>query len=175
MKATTRILAVLLVAIMMIGIFAGCTPAVTNPTTTQGKPADGTTAGDKPLEPKTLKCMVMATSYDQFDFQRFIDGETNIYPAFMEMLKEKNLTIEWQVIQNDQYDVALQTTLADPDNMPDYIWLEAGRQSLATEAATNGLFLDIQTILEYSDGTASGWHEETPTYFAPLRLPPRQV
>ena len=166
MKATTRILAVLLVAIMMIGIFAGCTPADTNPTTTQGKPADGTTAGDKPLEPKTLKCMIMATSYDQFDFQRFIDGETNIYPAFMEMLKEKNLTIEWQVIQNDQYDVALQTTLADPDNMPDYIWLEAGRQSLATEAATNGLFLDIQTILEYSDGTASGWHEENPTYFA---------
>ena len=168
MKATLKVLALLLVAVMMIGMFAGCQQPT--PPTTTAKPNEGTNGNDgtteKTLEPKTLKCMVIATSYDNFDFQRFIDGETNIYPFFMEQLKEKNLTIEWQLIQNDQFDVALQTTLADPDTMPDYIWLDGGNQSLATACATQGLFLDIQTILEYSDGTASGWHKENPAYFA---------
>lgn len=168
MKATLKVLALLLIAVMMIGMFAGCQQPT--PPTTTAKPNEGTNGPDgtteKTLEPKTLTLMVDASSYDSFDFQRFVDGETNIYPWFMEKLKEKNLTIKFELIQHDQYDVALQTTLADPDTMPDYIWLDGGRQSLATEAATNGLFLDIQTILEYSDGTASGWHEENPAYFA---------
>ena len=165
MKATLKVLALLLIAVMMIGMFAGCQQPT--PPTTTAKPNEGNEGTtEKTLEPKTLTLMVDASSYDSFDFQRFVDGETNIYPWFMEALKEKNLTIKFEIIQHDQYDVALQTTLADPDTMPDYIWLDGGNQSLATAAATEGLFLDIQTILEYSDGTASGWHKENPAYFA---------
>lgn len=166
MKATLKVLALLLVAVMMIGMFAGCQQPT--PTTT-AKPNEGTNGTDgtteKTLEPKTITCMVAATCYDQFPFQRFIDGETNIYPFFMEKLKEKNLTIEWQVIEDDQYDVVLQTTLADPENMPDYIWLGSGKESLAVEAASSGILLDIQTILENSDGTAANWHKANPAYF----------
>lgn len=164
MKATLKVLALLLVAVMMIGMFAGCQQPTPTTTAKPNEGNEGTT--EKTLEPKTLTLMVDASSYDNFDFQRFVDGETNIYPWFMEALKEKNLTIKFELIQHDQYDVALQTTLADPDTMPDYIWLGGGNQSLATAAATEGLFLDIQTILEYSDGTASGWHKENPAYFA---------
>ena len=167
MKATIRILAVLLVAIMMIGIFAGCQQQ-TDPTT---KPADkptggnGTTAGDKPLEPKTISIMAVADGYDGFDIQRFVDGETNIYPWFMEKLKEFNLTVEWVLIESDQYDTAIQTTLADPDTMPDMIYLK-NNEALALQAAEAGIILDMQTVLEYSNGTASGWFEANPAYFA---------
>ena len=167
MKATIRILAVLLVAIMMIGIFAGCQQQ-TDPTT---KPADkptggnGTTAGDKPLEPKTLTIMVQSNGYDGFDFQRFVDGETNIYPWFMNKMKELNLTINWVLVESDQYDTAVQTTLADPDTMPDMMYL-GNKEALALQAAEAGIILDMQTVLEYSNGTASAWFEANPHYFA---------
>ena len=167
MKATIRILAVLLVAIMMIGIFAGCQQQ-TNPTT---KPADkptggndGTT-GEKVLEPKTISIMVNANGYDDFDFQRFVDGETNIYPWFMEKCKEFNLTVEWILVESDQYDTAVQTTLADPDTMPDMMYL-GNKEALALQAAEAGIILDMQTVLEYSNGTASAWFEANPHYFA---------
>lgn len=168
MKATLKVLALLLVAVMMIGMFAGCQQPT--PPTTTAKPNEGTNGPDgtteKTLEPKTITCMVSATCYDNFPFQRFVDGETNIYPWFMEALKEKNLDIKWIIIEDDQYETALQTTLADPENMPDYVWLGDGKESLAVECATAGVLLDLQTILEHSDGTASGWHAANTPYMA---------
>lgn len=165
MKATIRIFALLLVAIMMLGIFAGCNKPVdpTDKPTAGNDPTNGT-QGDKPLEPKTLSVMVLANGYDGFDFQRFVDGETNIYPWFMEKMKELNLKIEWTLIEEDQYDAAIQTTLADPDTMPDMMYIE-NNEALALQCADLGILLDMQTVLEYSNGTAKKWFEENPMYF----------
>ena len=171
MKATVKVLALLLVAVMMIGIFAGCqkTPA----TTTEGKQPEGTTAAGTPegttaakeLEPKTLKLMARATCMgSDYDLTRW--EETNVYRRFKELCDAYKLTIEVQFIEEDQYKTVVQTTLAGgTESMPDVLYTGSGVNGTVIDAANAGLFAAIQDILEYSDGTASGVYAELPLYF----------
>ena len=136
-----KILALLLAAVMVLGL-AACNTSTPNTTKPADKPTGGNdgTTGEKVLEPKTISIMVNANGYDDFDFQRFVDGETNIYPWFMEKCKEFNLTVEWILVESDQYDTAVQTTLADPDTMPDMMYL-GNKEALALQAAEAGIIL----------------------------------
>ena len=92
MKTTVRILSLLLVAVLMVGLFAGCQNS--NPTTT-GKP-DGTTAAGK-KELKKITVMVRNTTFG-FDFDLNDFENTNVYPAYKAICEKYGLDIEWKLI-----------------------------------------------------------------------------
>ena len=160
MKTTVRILSLLLVAVLMVGLFAGCQNS--NPTTT-GKP-DGTTAAGK-KELKKITVMVRNTTFG-FDFDLNDFENTNVYPAYKAICEKYGLDIEWKLIEEDQYETAITTTLAGKvEDMPDIIFYGGGVDAQLIEAAEGGRFLAIQDILEHSDGTAKGIYDNIPLYF----------
>lgn len=168
MKATIRVLALLLVAVMMIGIFAGCQ---TTPDTTTTQAPDTTTVGkdntpttvDK-TNAHTLDVMVMNTIGGEYDMNKIDDLE--IWTYAKEILAAYGVTLNLQVVESDQYATALQTTLAGGlDNLPDMMFSNID-ETLLVQAADNGLLATLQDILVYSDGTASGMYEQYPLYMA---------
>ena len=166
MNATFKILALLLVAVMMIGIFSGCqnaTPSTTPAVTTSGEDSDGTTVSDK-KDVKKLTIMVMNSAGGDFDLNNF--SQTNVYTGYMALLEKYGLEIEWQIIEEDQYNTALTTTLASGlEEMPDAMFLGGLDVNSKLSAVESGLFLPIQDVLEYSDGTAKKFYDEHPLYF----------
>lgn len=173
MKATVKVLALLLVAVLMIGLFAGCQE--TTPTTT-AKP-DGTTAAGTPgettagkKEVKKVTVMVRNTTFGvDFDLNDF--KNTNIYPAYKAMCEKYGLDITWQLVEEDQYKTAVTTTLAGGvDALPDIMFYSGGVDAQLIDAASAGMFLAIQDILEYSDGTAKAVYDSLPLYFAKNNL-----
>ena len=169
MKATVKVLALLLVAVMMIGMFAGCqekipeTTAKPDGTTAAGTPEGTTTAGKKEVKKLTLMADNSAMGSD-FDLTRWT--ETNIYRRWTELCEKYAIEVEVQFIEHDQYKTVIQTTLAGGTaKMPDIIRTGVGVDGTVIDAANAGLFAPIQDILALSDGTASGVYGELPLYF----------
>ena len=170
MKAITRVLALLLVAIMMIGMFAGCKQT---PPTTTGAP-DGTTAGKdntpttvNKTNAHTLKVMVQNTIGGDYDMNKI--DELEIWTYAKELMAAYGVTLELQVVEKDQYGTAVQTTLAGGlAEMPDLIFVQGDQlsESLRLQAADSGLLATLQDILVYSDGTAAAAYEKYPLYMA---------
>ena len=158
MKKFAKLLAVLLVVAMMATMIAGCVqPPVT---TTPPAGNDGTTAGN--VEEKHY---LTATIVSEMRVGDFKDREKfPVWQKFNEMLEERGLYVTWNMIERDQYATYLTTTLASPDDMPEYVWLDTGYLDLTTklECAETGVFYSIDKILEYSDGTASKYFEDHP-------------
>lgn len=171
MKNLKKVLAMLLVAIMVIGMFAACTktPDPTEKPTdapTQGA-TQGTTTEDIP-DQLTLKVLCANNLQGGLDFK---DRENwNVWPAFLKLCEAKNLTIEFECIEKDQYANQLKMVLAgETKDMPDVVWIgDETNMSTAmrVECVQEGLFYPIDDILKYSDGTASKWFEENPAYAA---------
>ena len=163
-KNIMRTLALLLVAIMAIGIFAACAPAET-PAATTAAPNVTTTAEPIP-ENLTLKIMV-ANDSSNIDFA---DRESyNVWKPFADWCAAKKLTIEWVIVEKDQYQAALVGAMAGPvSEMPDAFWCDETRLSTAsrTQLVDNGRLVAIEDILSYSDGTASAWFEAHPLFQA---------
>ncbi len=159
-----KTLAMLLVVIMVIGMFAGCVQTQTDPTTT-AKPNNDTPGTTTTLEqiPEelTLKIMVSNELQGNLDFH---DRENwNVWPAFEAMCEKYNLNIEFQIIEKDQYATQLTMALAgDASEMPDAVWL-GGEDIMSTamrvEAIQEGLFYAIDDVMKYSDGTFKNWYD----------------
>lgn len=170
-KNIMRVFALLLVAVMAIGVFAGCAPAETKPAgTTAGTPAgttaakpQGTTAVQIP-EDLTLKILVAndSKSWDFHDREQY-----NVWAPFAKMCEDKNLTIEWEIVEKDQYQNTLIGYMAGPKgDMPDAFWMDESMLSTAlrVQLAGNGRLTPIEDVLPFSDGTAKAWYESHPTY-----------
>ena len=166
-----KILAMLLVVIMVIGMFAGCVQTQTDPTTT-AKPNNDTPGTTTTLEqiPEelTLKIMVSNELQGNLDFH---DRENwNVWPAFEAMCEKYNLKIEFQIVEKDQYATQLTMALAGNDeDMPDAVWL-GGEDIMSTamrvECIQEGLFYAIDDIMKYSDGTFTQWYNTHTPYAA---------
>lgn len=168
-KNIKRVFALLLVAIMAIGIFAGCAPATEKPAGTTAPAGtnapQGTTAEVIPTD-LTLKILV-ANDSGSFDFNN--RESYNVWAPFAAMCAEKNLTIEWEIVEKDQYANTLIGYMAGPKaDMPDAFWMDEGNLSTAlrVQVANNGRLYALEDILPYSDGTAKGWYEANPAYQA---------
>ena len=161
-----KILAMLLALLMIVGMFAGCAETTTNPTTTKKEEPGTTTTKEKIPEELTLKILVSNEMQGNLDFH---DRENfNVWPAFVKMCEDKNLTIEFQIIEKDQYANQLNMVLAGEETeMPDAVWLGSiMSDAQKVECVSEGLFYAIDDILPYSDGTFSGWMEQYPAYAA---------
>ena len=174
MKATTRILALLLVAVLMIGMFAGCGPKVPNTTTggnnTTTKGPDATTAAPTTVN-KTNKhevtVLVQNSIGGEYDMNKVYDLE--IWKKIEELMGAYGVTIKLQIVETDQYATTLQTTLAgNKADIPDLMFAEGGQlsETLRVQAIESGLLTAVQDCLVYSDGTASAGFEANPLYFA---------
>ncbi len=173
MKATTlRVLALLLVAIMMVGMFAGC--AQETPTTTAGN--NNTTAGGNnntttgKKEIKELTIQMENGCGGEVDFKWAMEN-TNVGPAITALLEEYGVKINWVPVETDQYGTFLTTTFAGGlAEMADIVYVGNGNLTLLQEAVEAELLLAIQDILEYSDGTAAAIYEAHPYYFGKNNL-----
>ena len=128
-----KTLAMLLAVIMVIGMFAGCAQTTTNPTTTAKKDEPGTTTtAEKIPEELTLKILVCNELQGGLDFK---DRENwNVWPAFKKMCEDRNLTIEFEIIEKDQYANQLKMALAgEAKDMPDAVWI-GGETHMSTAA-----------------------------------------
>ena len=171
-KNIMRVFALLLVAVMAIGVFAGCAPAETKPagTTAAGTPAGttaGTPAGTTGVEiPDELELKVLVAndskSWDFHDREQYND-----WAPFAKMCEDKNLTITWEIVEKDQYQNTLIGYMAGPkDDMPDAFWMDESVLSTAlrVQLAGNGRLVALEDILPFSDGTAKAWYEAHPLY-----------
>ena len=164
-----KILAMLLALLMIVGMFAGCAQTQTNPTTT-AKKDDPATTTTKEVIPEELKLTIMVSNELQGDLD-FHDRENwNVWPAFQKMCEDHNLTIEFKIIEKDQYATQLTMALAgDEAELPDAVWLgsEANMSAaMRVECIQEGLFYPINDIMKYSDGTFTQWWETHTPYAA---------
>lgn len=163
-KNIMRVFALLLVAVMAIGVFAGCAPATPAATTAAPNTPNVTTTAEPIPENLTLKILV-ANDSSGFDFR---DREQyNVWAPFAKMCEDKNLTIEWEIVEKDQYKNTLVGYMAGPkDDMPDAFWMDESNLSTAlrVQLAGNGRLTAIEDILPFSDGTAKAWYESHPLY-----------
>lgn len=151
MKKTVKLLCALLAIIMVVGLFAGCQEG--GGKTTTAPKGDG--------EKMKLTAVVQADARVD-DFANIKSDKYPVMKAFEDLLDKYNLEIEWTVIQNDQWETYIQTAMADPDSLPDYIWTVGMSVSDKLAAADAGIFYPIDDILEYSDGTAKKYYEDHP-------------
>ena len=164
-----KILAMLLALLMIVGMFAGCAETQTNPTTTAKKDEPGTTTTKEKI-PEELTLTILCSNDLQGELD-FADRENwNVWPAFVKMCEDRNLTIEFKCVERDQYANQLTMALAgDESEMPDAVWLGAESimsTAMRVECVQEGLFYPIDDILPYSDGTFSTWMENYPAYAA---------
>ena len=116
-----KILAMLLALLMIVGMFAGCAETTTNPTTTAKKEEPGTTTTKEKI-PEELTLTILCSNELQGNLD-FHDRENfNVWPAFEKMCEDYNLTIEFQIIEKDQYANQLNMVLAGEETeMPDAV------------------------------------------------------
>ena len=164
-----KILAMLLALLMIVGMFAGCAQTQTNPTTTAKKDEPGTTTTKEKI-PEELTLTILCSNDLQGELD-FADRENwNVWPAFVKMCEDRNLTIEFKCVEKDQYANQLTMALAGEESeMPDAVWLGTEKimsTAMRVECVQEGLFYPIDDILPYSDGTFATWMENYPAYAA---------
>ena len=162
MKKLTTILFVLIFLLS----FVGCTavqPQTTTPPLQSNNPSVSTTIAE-PIIPlrMTLKILV-ANDPHLVDFRNY--EQYYAWELFAQMCADRKLTVEWIVVDKEQYAATLMDYLAgDPAEMPDAFWCT--EDVLSTEQrvllASTGRLYPLEHILEYSDGTASSWYEAHP-------------
>ena len=165
-KNILRAFALLLVAVMAIGVFAACAPAEKPAATTAAPNPNVTTTAD-PIPEKLELHILVANDSSNIDFN---DREQyNVWKPFAEWCAAKKLTITWEIVEKDQYQAALVGYMAGPaSEMPDAFWCDEGRLSTAsrTQLVDNGRLVALEDILPYSDGTARAWYEAHPLFQA---------
>lgn len=164
MKTTKRLLSLVMIAVLLLCVFAGCSEKT--PGTTTNAP-DGTTAGSQgPNLENKHKLTILAFNNAGGDWDMNNYQETNVWPAFKAMLDKYGLELEFEFIEPDQYDTVLTTELAGPmKEQADLMW---GKTDEVTTllSADAGRLAALQDILVYSDGTAASFFEEHPEYLA---------
>ena len=107
-------------------------------------------------------------------FLKFDDREE--YPVWQELNKlfaEKNLTLDFEVVAPDQYDVTCQTRIAAGNSLPDVMNLTPFADNDAMNLANRGTILPINTIAdEYGDGTFNRFIREEYPFMEQLTTAP---
>lgn len=94
-------------------------------------------------------------TYNASGVLNFADRENYTYwKVFTGILAEEGLTLEMELVPGDQYATVIQTRLASGTDLPDYAYIGSLDLPTAMNMANQGMFIDIDSILEYSDGTA---------------------
>lgn len=150
MKAKTRISALIIAVVLIVGLFAGFSVS-----------AEAT-------ELRTVKILAPLNRPNSVHGLEKRDE----YPAYQQMSKElaeRGLVLDFETVVNEQFEVVLQTRLAAGNDLPDMVAM----QNYVTDAAAvtygqNGLFLDVVEQFKTYDDDGSilkFWEDEFPEIF----------
>ena len=154
-----KILALLLAALMLMGIMAGCGNN-DEQTTTAGKENvgnnDDTTAGEEPIEMRTIKILCtrnQQTMYEYMDYDNWENNET--YQVFKEELAKRGLQLEFEVIDSEQYADAISTRLIAGVDLPDIILNPGLSNTEALDLGRAGVVADVMAMINQYDDDGS--------------------
>ena len=120
---SARVLSAILAAMLLFGSCSGnkdtssSTPSSEPSSTPVSSEAEG--SSEIEMKPVTVKIMGPADSHDYWDWD---DRES--FPAYVEFEKElalRNLTLEYEIVANEQYATVVQTRMAAASDLPDLI------------------------------------------------------
>ena len=157
-SCTKRILSVLLVAVMMLSLLAGCgekkddttDPGTTNEDVTPGTSGEGEGEGEgEPAKPEVIdpdhpnwlckeKTTLTAISYDAVN-NSFNPTDMDTYWEWVE--EQTNVHIDWEIIPYAGYNEVIQARMAAGVDLPDIIQVYSLEN--AQGAGENGILLDM--------------------------------
>lgn len=110
-------------------------------------------AADSSSDIRTIRAFA---TYDSTLPVKFIDREQYpVWDEFLSVTEKFGISIEWEVIPADQYEITVQTRLAAGNDLPDFMCITPLDNITAAKMGANGTLLPINKIIdEYSDGTA---------------------
>lgn len=156
MKGCTRkVFAVLAAAVMSASLFAGCgnsqqTSSAGNTSAASPQSNGGQTYTLKVLGPETTN-----------QFVKFADREKyHVWQIFEQKMKDAGLSMEYEIVPNDQYQIIIQTRMASANDLPDFANISPLDTTTAMSLAKQGILISVNGILEKSDGTARAFYEE---------------
>lgn len=170
MKKIQKTLAFLLMAVMLVSVFAGCAgndAADTSNTDDKGGAASASTSDVKVSEAKwdtSKQDEIIVTVINGY----YTAGEKKLAEEYMKLHPETKVTVD-VVADNDSYSLKMQTVLADPNatGTSDIVHSNffASVAGGASAALSQGLLFDMSTILDmdhpYQDGTVRDMYDET--------------
>lgn len=80
--------------------------------------------------------------------------ELNAWKVLCDMFAENDLALDYNVVERDQYAAILNATLSSGD-IPDFFYAASLSDADCVNLIENGLVMDINEALQYSDGTAA--------------------
>ncbi|MEG0691457.1 MAG: extracellular solute-binding protein [Oscillospiraceae bacterium] len=158
-KNMKQIIAIALATLMTAASLAGCgEKSPENTSSSNGQSSDGN---------KTHNIKVLCPENTN-TFLKFADREEYpVYQELVELFAKKGLTVEYEVVPDDQYMVVAQTRLATGTDLPDWVNVQKLDTVTTLNLASNKTLLPVNKILEeYGDGTALSYFEkEAPFVF----------
>lgn len=158
MKGLKKTLAVAMAAALLTTVAAGCanTPASSGGTNSQGSGTSGDASTT--TEKHTFTAMVRESSNQ---YCRFADRDKYlVWQELNKIFESKGLEIKFDVVQEDQYETVLATSLASTADLAEYINLEGADDATLISGIENGIFLPINDLIDNGDGTSKAFLEK---------------
>jgi len=165
-----KLLVTLLAASMCLSMLAGCGSDEETTTTDETTTSEATTtedsedegeeseaAGDVELQDFTILGS-HATGATYFTIDEF--DEFASVTAFKELGNEYGLNLDFELVADDQYLTTLQTRFAAMSDIPYYVAMYGMTEAEVMQLAAQGVILDINPLLEESNGTAKEFFTE---------------
>ncbi len=141
----------LLAGLLLLSTLAACTQAPEAEVDGGTSDAASDTNGGGEIQHTITTLSPIDNSY-AFDFDT--KNEYSVYQQMEEMLAEKGIKLEYELISEDQYEVAIQTRMAAAIDLPNFANLSDLDNETIINLGNQGIVLDMNDILEHSEGPA---------------------
>lgn len=158
MKKALKVLTFLLATVMLASAMTACGSSG-GTKASSGETQQTASGGEKAHTIKVL-CPESVNTFIKFSDRE----EYSVYQDLEKLFAKKGLTVEYEVIPEDQYGVVAQTRLATASELPDFMNIQKNYLDEVTtlNLAGNGTLLPVNKILEEKgDGTALNYLKET--------------
>lgn len=161
-----RILALIMALVIML-MCAAC--GKTNIPENSNSPTVSSTATGtaKNTNEGPLKLSVMGRQRSGITFED--TKTTNAWTALMEMFEKSNLTLDFTVVERDQYRTVLNATISS-GNVPDFFFANEMSDADRINLINQNLVMDINKALEHSKGPASKEFAEGGMYYVSRQM-----
>lgn len=161
-----KLLALILVAVLALGLFAGCQQDAANNDDTPGTTAapvtpddggdDAGDAGDDTPAKTVVKFMAPANQGDKVNAETFEDTSIPQIREFRKMLDEAGVELEFDWIENASLANVITTRMASQMDLPDIIaWVDGCDSNLIKQWGEEGLLWDMEELLALYDADGS--------------------
>ena len=149
-------------------------PASSDSTTTQAPASSESTAATTtaPAAPEIQKMKITGTTSWNSVIKTVDYAEYHIWDVVNESLKNRGVELEVEIIPIDQMQMVTQTRLSASVDLPDVFFIGFLDRTQQINFANQGMFVPLQDVLEYSDGTARDFYNGPGEYAVKLNAFP---